>query len=459
MKTCLALPCLVLAVCSSLCLGNGLEQPPDREGRGPAIFVPRPRGAGESLDDMSDQASGDLVVTAAGDRLHGTVLGIGQDGVLRMTGPSFDGEVRVRVPSLGAIRFNSRTMEEGADSVTLTNGDRIPGRVSEVTPEGVVLETSLAGTLKVRRAMVSAISFRSEEGSLLSSSFARGTMSPWEPVRGVWKIQDGTLLCMTYGEHSTLVGALDQTRDVTFVADVEGMPGSNIVCEMVLFASDKEEYYGRDSVLARFTSHDFAVLYCARGGVNQVANERMPKRPFNSGSLRFAYDPAAGRMQLWVDALQLGEWAIPNPPRAGQFVLFSTQQPLRVKSLQVLSGIVPPSETSAARESEMDSLLFANGDKVSVETLILRDGTVRAKTPFGEIQAPANTVRAISVGTRGREIPRRRANDVQVETGASRLTLAFKEMNSECLTGVSDALGEVRLQRAALNEIRFNIYE
>jgi len=451
----------ILAVCLWACwaVANGpVPRNAARLERG--IFVPRPRGAGETLDaDATAEPKGDLVVTSGGNRLNGTVLGIGSDGLLRMTGNDFDGEVRVRVARLALVRLSGQPVEHGRDVVTLTNDDRVAGALVEITPDAVIVETSLAGTLRVRRPMVRFIALREEEMTLLAGHFDRGAIAPWEPVRGVWKIQDGRLFCMTYGQHSTLAGTLEQKKPVTFVADVEGMPGTNLQCEMVLFASDKQNYYGQDSVFVRFTSHDFAVQYCMRGGANHVHNDRMPKRPLRKGVLRMAYDPAAGEVQLWVDAIRLGEWAIPRPPRSGDFVLFSTQQPLTVKSLEVLPGIVPPPEGEEEKESETDYVVFANEDRVSVDSLTLRDGVLTAKTPFGEIRAPASSVRTIALGTRGREMPRRRAGDVRVEAGLTRLTLVFHEMNADHLAGTADALGEVKLSRDQVRAIRFNIYQ
>ncbi len=60
----------------------------DDDGGGRKIFVPKPRGAGDTLDDSAKgdkQGEGDVVTTIRGDKIVGKVLSIEMGGRLRLT--------------------------------------------------------------------------------------------------------------------------------------------------------------------------------------------------------------------------------------------------------------------------------------------------------------------------------------------------------------------------------------
>lgn len=425
------------------------------------IFVPKPRGAGETLDNAPREAgagTADSVLLATGDRLHGKVLGIDAEGRLRLTAAHFDGEVRVLVPRLDRVILSGEKQDSGADTVNLTNGDRITGTISAMTSDAVVIESPAAGLLKVARKMVRSIAFGQGSGMLVESDFGMDRMDPWSQVTGQWRVENGVLICYSGGQSSSLAAPSAQKEAVTFVADVKSRSGRNINCEMILFASDKKHYYGRDSVFLQLSSHDYRIQYCQNGRTRHLRNGRYSQQGAAEGVFRFAYDPASGKTYFWYNQQSLGEWEMPFTPKEGKYVLFGCRQSLAIRSLRVLEGIVPPGDSGNKGEAEEDQVVFRNKDRVSVSGLTLGDGVCRAKTSFGDVRTPLDRIRRISLATKQQERPRRRKGDVRVTTHDSRFTLQFARLTDEFLEGGSDATGTIKVRRRAIRRIAFNIY-
>jgi hypothetical protein len=237
-----------------------------------------------------------------------------------------------------------------------------------------------------------------------------------------------------------------------------GPGGRYIDCELVVFADTSDGPYGRSSVVARFFHTQYMVMCTRDGGQNHVVNNSTG-RMLTQGTLRLAYDPATNKAHLWIDSTDLGEYAIPMNVGQGNYVMFNARQPCRVTRLRVMRGIVPPAVEEKEVETESHVVRFANKDRVSANDLALADGKLKLKTAFGDVASPLAKVESIAFRPKGIEKPRRQKGDVWVETTDSRLTVQFESLTPEFLVGKSDSLGEVKVRRACIKAIRFNIYK
>ena len=425
------------------------------------IFVPKPKDEGETLDENArtkDKAVGDVVTTIRGDKVVGRVVAI-EGGKLRLTAPHFVGEVVVEASALDRIQFTPTEEFRGADVVVLSNGDSIAGQIVAITPEAVVIESEPTGPLKISRKIVTELAFSRRLGVSIESHFAQGRMEPWTAVGPGWTLADGVLQCTNYGGQSCLVAPFEQDGPTTMVVDVQGISGRYINCELVLCADTKNVPYGRNSVIARFYSSYFYLMYCRNGGTNSLTNRHIG-RSTRSGTLRFAYDPKTGKARAWLNTMDLGEYAVPNHPSKGSFVMLVSRQPCRIKSLRVMKGIVPPSTTPARDKTIKAHVVhFVNNDRVAAEEVTLADGKLQMKSALGELSCPAERVASIVFRPDAVEKPRRRKGDVWVETTAGRLTMQFERLTPEFLFGKSSHLGQVKVRRNALKGLRFNIYK
>ena len=424
------------------------------------IFVPAPKGAGETLDEDAgrDKAGqGDTVTTTAGDRVVGKVLTIEPDGRLRLTSPQFDGEIVFKAKALDLVELVPEEKSDGPDRVALSNDDVIVGDIVAITPKDVVIESKATGPIRISRKIIASIAFSQSNPTMLDSRFEKGDLKPWQN-RGAWTVANGAAQHMTHGRQ-TLFAKFDQDEAVTMEVKVQAMMQRYVNCELVLFADTSDGAYGRNSVSARFYSSNYYVMYTQDGQNHNVINRSMG-RVVQQATLRFAYDPETSKARLWMDNNDLGEYAIPSKLVKGKYVFFNSQYPCRVTRIRVISGVVgPTNEEERKKTTETHVVRFVNKDRVAAGELALTDGTLALKTEFGDISSDVKRVASIAFRTEGLEKPRRRKHDVRVQTASSRLTLEFDRLTPEHLVGKSYYLGEVKISRACLKKIQFNLYK
>ncbi len=424
------------------------------------IFVPAPKGAGETLDDSAQRGKaglGDTVLTTSGDKVVGKVLTIEPDGRLRLSAPQFEGELLVKAKALDVVELVPKEESDGPDRVALSNDDVVVGDVVAITPEHVVIESKATGPIRISRRIITHIAFAQTNPTMLASRFDKGELKPWEK-RGAWTIANGAAQNMSHGRQ-TLFAKFDQDEAVTMEVKIQSMMQRYLHCELVLFADTTDGAYGRNSVSARLYSTNYYVMYTQNGSHHNLTS-RSIGRLVQQATLRFAYDPETSKARLWMDNASLGEYAIPAKLTKGKFVMLNSQYPCRVSSIRVINGIVGPTpEETKAKATPAHVVRFANKDRVAAGEVGLADGVLALKTEFGDIASDVGRVASIAFRTEGLEKPRRRKRDVRVHTASSRFTLEFHQLTPEHLVGKSYYLGEVKINRACLKKIQFNLYK
>jgi len=435
---------------------RGVALPP---GRGPVPAPPvartpdRPPRTGPS-------AGPDVVTTLNGDRLHGEVVGIGADGLCRLRGPQFGGEALIRVASLDRIVRACAAEQRGQDEVALTNGDRVIGKIEAIAAENIFIRSNAAGRLQIPRLMVASVAFAGASSALLGGDFASGQMAPWKVRGGGWAIKDGKLVSSSSGSTYAVYAELDQDQAVTFVANVTGAAGHSLYCYMILFADSIEGTYGRNGVYARFRNTSVTLGQILNGGRSTFSSGGLG-RSIQGGMLRFAYDPQTGKYTTWIDSAKVDEHTSGRKFTSGKYVIFIARYPVRISSLKVLAGVVPPTgrpEGAGLADPDRHTVVFANKDSLSAGSVWLSAGQFSAETSYGKLRCGIDKVRTVVFATKGRQTPRRRKGHVTVLTTSGRMTLVFKELTGEHLLGESACYGRVRLDRAGIRDIRFNIY-
>ncbi len=433
----------------------------DDDGGGRKIFVPKPRGAGDTLDDSAKgdkQGEGDVVTTIRGDKIVGKVLSIEMGGRLRLTAPHFEGEVVVLASALDAVELRPKEKTKGDDVVELSNDDRIVGEVAAITPEAVIIENKATGPMKIARGIVRNINFARGALTAIESNFESGKLDPWTARGGGWSVANGAAQCNTQGNCETLFAKFDQNEPVTMEAKVASTMGRYIHVEMILGANNTEGQYGTNSLIAQFYASQFNLMVMQNGNMNSFMNRHIG-RMMTQATLRVSYDPKGNKTHAWLDDMDLGEYAIPGNLPAGKFVMFNVRYPCRVTRLRVVQGIAGPTKTETEETTDGHVVRFVNRDRVAAAQIGLADGKVTLKTAFGDISTDAAKVQNIAFLSKGVEKPRRQKGDVMVETAESRFTLQFERLTEDHLIGKSAYLAEVKVLRSCLKRIRFNIYK
>ena len=118
---------------------------------------------------QSDPAGSDLIRFDNGDIMHGTFAGL-NDGILWKR-PDIDNPIRfLKTETIRQIIFNdyqTADLGENISYITLISGDRIPGVISSLEDDQLVLDSPIVGTLTIPRNRVRSIAPNPYEGELI----------------------------------------------------------------------------------------------------------------------------------------------------------------------------------------------------------------------------------------------------------------------------------------------------
>jgi hypothetical protein len=471
------------------------------------IFIPKLRGAGDTLDDVPDATAPqteqiDFVTTVRGDRLRGSVMGIGPRGALRVTTPDCEGEVLLTPAQLERVVL--RTADDAAAAgrpvpaqtaeIVMTSGDRAVGSLVSIEADAVTIDTAVAGRLRIATSAVQWINLQRPR-ALIDSVFATGVVAPWIDMgQGAWSPAEGGIMnrggnlagaaavrfrgefgglqadLAANGAEAPIYAPLTQTGAVTIVAKISTVAPvagrtQSFSCDLVLFAdapggSSRLRRYGQSSVFGVFTQSQAYPISNIDGGSGRMVGSRSYSRMITSGTLRFAYDPATNMAHMWLDDLLLGAYQMPKALTSGKFVMFNASGPVKLESLRVLSGVVKPEDDGffavlkdlpAAGEMSVE---LASKERMTVTKATLANGQLTLTTATGVIHPAVADVRQIVFAHPASAAPEGQG---QVRTDSSWLTMQLERITDAEISGRSDVFGEVKVRRAAVREIRYKV--
>ncbi len=439
------------------------------------IFVPPPRAEGDVLDGARSPAgpvagSLETVRTLRGSELTGRVVSIDAEGALVLADPllEFTGQVAAPVRTLELVRLAAATQPEaGPDTVTITNGDCLLGRIVSMDADSVVMDTPSAGQVTIQRRVVAQAAFQGKGGGLaLNSDFESGRMDPWKAVQGDWKIVRGRITCSARGDFQALsVRADQQDEPVTVEVAVEGNSMDEPSLIVSVFCDDPEQRmpFGRNSVWVSFDADDDEFS----SGTSQNGNQRPLDRQYKdfdkqTMTAKLTYDPKTGRLRYWADGQLMGDVVCKDKPAEGKYITVGSYYPCSISSIRVSGGVLAAEEggqADSALAKDAHLIQFNNKDRLTVKQVTLADSAFTLTTAaVGEVKCEAEKIFGIVFNATGQQPPRRQANDVIVQTSASRLTFQLKSMDGQWLVGHSDYIGDVKVRRDAVKSVKFNLY-
>jgi hypothetical protein len=424
--------------------------------------VPKPRGSDETLDDPEEVASdeaADRVETALGDSIRGHVTAIDADGSVRISSPSFEGEVKVRRDAVTLVELVATAKGVTGDEIVLANGDRLLGELTELDEKELVVETAAAGPVRVPRKIVTRISTRRGGRWLLETDFASG-MGPWKSRSGNWTIRGERLHLLSGGGNHTVAAPLDQDDAVTMEVDLRAGPSGLQYATLVVGASSQGGVFGTNAVYAMFGRNQCYMGFAdASGNTRSLASPRIPSStgPNQPAKLRLGVDFETLTAKAWLNGALVCETKFPKPSAAGKFVMIGSQQPLSISSVRVVRGLEDDAIETEVTEIEDDGALvvFANGDRLTAKDLRMTEEGLSVETGHGTLDCPLERVRRIVFPSAGIEKPEEREGDVRVETRGGRFTVKLVSMDGESLRGESAVFGEIAIARSHVRKIRF----
>ncbi|MDK1032272.1 MAG: hypothetical protein QGD94_09720, partial [Planctomycetia bacterium] len=276
----------------------------------------------------------DCIFLAGGDRISGRIVAITPDGVARMTNPDFPNPLSVRLSGIRRITFARKSkLRDGPDEVVLANGNRIRGDVREITSDWVMLQSKAMGGLRVKRSAVARVDFLPPEKVVFSEDFSSGTAGPFKVRSGKWQVRGGKYHCTSGGHVSA---PLAQSGPMTFEWTVSGLT-SRYGCGLLIFAKDPAKSYGTDSIWIRPRSTSVLVYRVTNNRTMSIMSKSMG-RTLSRATFRATYDPASGRLHVWVNGKDLGGCQVNPVIKTGKHIILYSHRPVVYESVRVTTG-------------------------------------------------------------------------------------------------------------------------
>jgi hypothetical protein len=396
-------------------------------------------------------------------RLPGRVVNL-HDGTLTLESPFFREPVQIVMEKIQSISFGQGEGIQVPDYVAVTNGDRIGGRVIEMTDGVVRMETRHMGTLDIPLVVVNSLARTGGSTYLLDADFTVRGIQDWEIVAGEWTVEDGLLKALRGGRPMSIAHKLDYRGPLTLRVEMTTNNSRGSYANVGLFAEGTDQQ--SDRLIVQISPHSFNVLVRTGGSYERVGS--LPTRHLTGEQqqdITVAWDPAQRQITVWAGERKLDELSVPaaiTMPE-GDNLLLSCHAPQRFKMVRVTPAVVPPADAAQA-EARPDRYVVAlhNGDRFSASDVLLQGGQYTVETEMAELRLPADKVSRIVTPADGRHVPRRQIGDARAVLLSGVITLVPLELtggNDGTLRGKPDYLDAVNIERDALRKLQMNIWE
>lgn len=411
----------------------------------------------------------DAMTFMNGDRLHGRLLAVGPpDADLTWKHESVNKPIDFRLESVSEVKLAtrpSRTRPHNA-VVELTNGDLLTGNIVSMDAATLALETWYAGTLSIKRMMVSrfdpslSTSPVAYEGPTALDSWTFGSLGN----RQAWGLRNGTLVGKDPIPIGRNIEAFPDTADIAFDVAWQGSPYFYFS-----FYTDNLRQYSGNCYALRISSAT-AYLYrfernTSSHNMGSVSIQQFVNDGSNRMRLSLLVDRKSKRFTLMINGALVKQWVETGPfVAAGKGILFHprNQGLLKISNIRIAEwdGRTPQKTESSPKDGAGELVHFSNGDKVSGRLLSILDGQAKLETSYATLDIPLERMTRVEMSSGSQERARRNIGDVRAHF-AERGSLTFKLSGSTEaeMTGVSENLGEVALPLEALRLVEFNIYE
>lgn len=411
-----------------------------------AILVVGALGAGPGTASADD-----VVQLITGDRITGKLTQISADGLVRMTNQFFTKPVDIRVAGVRRIILGAgQWIADGPDSLSLTNGNRILGEIQEITPDSITVMTKSMGQVKVKRSVISRVSFKPRGNAFLASDFSSGSSAPWQ-LRSSMKLEDGKLRCTSSSGWAS--AKVKQGGAMTFEWTVSGLT-SSYAGGIVIFAKNNSNYYGGDGIYFKPRSNYLRIYRVRSNSLSSVMSKSFGQT-FSTATFRASYDPESGRLRVWVNEMDLGTYTINPIIKTGEYVHLYSQSTCAYETVYATMGAMTTSPDLKPTD-KAGFIVLANSDKLSGTFSTLKDGVAVIKTAYGTLEIKKDRLLCVLFSTKGREVPRlRKGESTLYFRGGSAITAIVKKVSPEAIEANTEYAGDLKIKRDAVREIRF----
>lgn len=366
--------------------------------------------------------------------------------------------------------------------LNLTNGDILHGQLSSVTDQTIELDTWYGGKLTIKRPMVASLKITGRP-----KFYYRGpdSLEDWEQTtqgdHKAWQYANRSFRSNASGGIGRDLRLPDQCR-ISF--DLAWR--SSLRLRLLVFsdnaATDSPQNAYELAWQRRYAYMRKRTSANNRGDSPILGQAHVPESGQNEKAHVDLYcDRVKGLFNFVVDGRSIALWNDPDPKQAlaggGLHFVAEDSSPLRISHLEVSGwdGMVenPPEdedlnsqeqrELEAKAEAEAEKvgglMKLRNGDSLAGDVLAIRDGVMKVKTSFGEINLPVSRLRTIALKPSEYDEAKWNRGDIRgwLPDGG-RVTFRLDQTAGKTLSGFSQNFGNATFKADAFNRLEFNIY-
>lgn len=460
----------------------------------------------------------DLLRFTNGDQLHGTFQGIKSGGLSTWLREDLNEPVDFKSTLLRHVVLRSAKPAKPLDSlssISLVNGDRIPGSLATMDEKSITLKTSFSDELVIPRDQVAMLSpspmggrlhyygpFSEDGWKMASAAFPDGlpTTPPeegeapqrWHFSGAAWywpgklagtallrenAMPERSIIRFDLAWKNQLFVAIGFHADFTKpkAADPEepprrpgGLTPGDPSALPVLF--------GNSYVLQIFSTH----LTLFRTSISEEGKGSFERIQINGNPLRIGdvgkvaveirSNRPTGEISLFINGEFIVQWSDPLVLQAGAplknrqgsglgFLVQTQEAPVKISDLMIAEWNGLPDSARSLQLEEQDVILLANGtDRFSGRVTAFDQGKIRVEAKLGQFQIPLDDIAEIRFAKKNLAAP--------AEPSADQLTIRFSpfgQISGRVLTGTQSAIdlvhpacGEtsVKLDSAVMLEFR-----
>ncbi len=432
------------------------------------IRVPAPTDA-STPSSVTPTGGMDVVVFLNGDRLQGRLVSANPAGYgLRWKHPCAVRDMEFALQGISSVKLaprgESRTLPPGA-LIELTNGDILTGQIAGLDNEKLMVDTWYAGRLNIRRFMARRI----KPGAIQEQVVYEGpnNLEEWsfparERARAAWQFRNGTLYALQVFPIGRVIENMPDAVDIELQISFSRYPELTFA----FFTDNIQNYYGNCYML-QLSGNTVQAFRCSRSG-DQTSLGRAELRGHVNQGGRCRFNILADRVRrtfaLLVNGTLVHQWNDSGGlVGSGKGLFIQPQNPanLRIHRLRVSgwNGKLPSASTLPMGTSQEDSVVFANGDRISGTVKTIADGRLWLETSYRPLEIPLERIGEIAFATERSERARRFEWDVQAHFAHSGvITLRLDAVEGDRLMGFSENFGSATLPLNAFNLLRFNLY-
>ncbi|BCU75530.1 hypothetical protein [Luteolibacter sp. LG18] len=433
-------------------------------------------------------ASNGTILLSNHDQLGGGLSSISKERII-WESPLLERPASFMMGKVQELNLPAATPESTANYeavVALTNGDTLRGQLASVTDKTIELDTWYAGRLTLNRPMVETVHiedrpkllFRgpdSIDGWTIDENSQRQKDKP-----APWFFESGALQSRSQGGISRDVKLPDLCR-IGFTLEWHSALRLKFV-----FASDAPGTVNPRHCYELMMQRRYASLRKKSESGSIVLGPQTQNIPEFSENekarVELCVDRKKGVFNLIVEGRSVVVWNDPDArdvPTGGN-IHFVTEDgsSIRISRIEISAwdGVIDQmpetedlnaaeqqeNEAKEAKSKEVESgrMMLRNGDSLAGDVLSIKDGLMKVKTRFSEIDLPVSRLKTISLKPVDPESPKIRDGDIRAWfPDGSRVVFRLDSSTADTLTGYSQNFGTATFKTSAFNRIEFNLYD